>query len=181
MRPVVERVLSVRAPDARTARILRVAAWACAFVLFALAAASYLLPWLGAREVERASTTWRADPEGAFERLERARALNFLSDRPDVIAGAIASRLGDRSRMREAFRRAIERNPHNWYAYLELALVEHLDGRRDAALRALARARALNPSEPVIRRVETRVRAGRPVSPSEIDRVFLQRFEARIQ
>jgi tetratricopeptide (TPR) repeat protein len=142
-----------------------------------LAAGSLALPWLAAREVDQAGRTWRHDAAGAYDRLERARGLNPLSARPDLIAGAIASRLGDRERMREAFGRAAERSPKSWYAHLELGLVEALDGERDAALRELERARALNPREPVIELVSSQVRAGEPVSPRAVDRLFLQRVE----
>ena len=33
------------------------------------------LPWLAAREIDRAANTWRSDPEDAFAILDRARAL----------------------------------------------------------------------------------------------------------
>src|SRR3712207_8741462 len=51
-----------------------------------------------------------------------------------VVAGAIASRVGDVPRMRRHFARAIERNDRNWYSHLELGLADALAGRRDAAL-----------------------------------------------
>jgi hypothetical protein len=146
---------------------------------FAAAAVSYVPPWLAAREVELAATTWSEDPGRAFERLDRARSLNRLSERPDLVAGAIASRLGDRSRMRRAFLGALDRNPDNWYAQLELAIVDSLEGRRSEGLARLARARALNPLEPVIPQVADRVRAGERVSPRVLDRLFLQRVEGR--
>src|SRR5204863_1250869 len=100
----------------------------------AVAAFSLLLPWLAAEEVNQAAREWRRDPGSAFSRLDRARALNPLADEPDLVAGAVASRLGDRGRMRAAFRRAADRNPKNWYAWLELGIAEALDGRRQAAL-----------------------------------------------
>lgn len=146
---------------------------------FGGAAASIVPPWLSAREVELAAATWRDDPERAFQRLDRARRLNPLAERPDLIAGAIASRLDDRPRMRSAFLNALERNPDNWYAHLELAVLDSLEGRKAAALVRLARARELNPLEPAIALVTQRVRAGERVSPRVIDRMFLQRVEAR--
>ena len=66
----------------------------------AFATVSYMLPWAAARNVELAASSWSANPHLAFERLDRARNLNSLSSQPDLVAGAIAERLGDRTRMR---------------------------------------------------------------------------------
>jgi len=141
----------------------------------AVAAVSLLLPWLAAEEVNQAAREWRRDPGAAFARLDKARALNPLADDPDLVAGAIASRLGDRARMRRAFLRAADRNPHNWYAWLELGIAEALDGRRQSALGYLAKAQVLDPGEDVIASVSDSVQAGRPISPIEIDRKLLRR------
>jgi tetratricopeptide (TPR) repeat protein len=140
-----------------------------------VAACSFALPWLAAQEVDQAAKEWKRDPGSAFARLDRARALDPLADDPDLVAGAIASRLGDRARMAAAFRRATSRNPHNWYAWLELGVAEALQGRREAALADLARAQALDPREDTIAFVAAEVRAGKRVSPIEIDRKMLRR------
>jgi tetratricopeptide (TPR) repeat protein len=127
--------------------------------------------------VQAAAGSWRDDRETAFDRLERARALNPLSDNPDLVAGAIASCLGDHARMRVSFERALERNPHNWYAYFELAVVAALDGRREEALQLLGTARRLVPRESAIALVTSQVRAGKPISPAGLDRLFLRRLD----
>jgi tetratricopeptide (TPR) repeat protein len=109
--------------------------------------------------------------------LHRARQLNPLADNPDLVAGAIASRLGDWPAMQASFERAVNRNPANWYAWLELALAENSQGRRGAALRHLARSRALDPREPTIREVAADVAAGKTVKPGRIDRILLRRID----
>jgi tetratricopeptide (TPR) repeat protein len=108
------------------------------------------MPWLSAREVERAVDVWRTRPDDARADLERARKLNPLSARPDLVAGAIAMRQEDYGRAEEAFERALERNGEDWYAELELAIVAALEGRRDDALARLDRAEELNPGEEAI-------------------------------
>jgi hypothetical protein len=158
------------APEARKPALLAVPA---AAVVLA-AAVSFALPWLAAKEVQTAAASWRSDPAAAYRRLDRARALNPLSDRPDLVAGAIASRLGDRARMRRSFERALARNRDNWYAWLELAIVDSLDGHRRAALAKLGRAHALDPGEGTISAVAADVRSGRHISTAEIDRTFLR-------
>jgi tetratricopeptide (TPR) repeat protein len=137
------------------------------------------LPWLAAREIERAADTWRSDPEDAHAILDRARALNPLSARPDLVAGAIAMRQEDFARAEDSFELARERKGDDWYAELELAIVAARDGRRDEALSRLDRAEELNPLEEAVDVVRDGVRSGEQVDPHVIDRIFLQRVEER--
>jgi O-Antigen ligase len=144
--------------------------------LVALAAVISLVPpWLAAKEVQAAAHGWRKSPTKAFDRLDRARRLNPLSDQPDLISGAIASRLGQASAMAAAFTRAIERNPKNWYAHLELGVAYANAAHRADALAELRMARLLDPREPTIPAVIRRVRAGRHVSTAALDEIFLRR------
>lgn len=132
-------------------------------------------PWLSATEVRAAAGEWRQHPAGAFARLDRARHLNPLTDWPDVIAGAIASRLGDDRRMIVFFQRALDRDPKNWYSHLELAVAYGRTGQKDSALRELGVAEHLDPLEPTIPFVRSRLRAGRPIKTEELDTIFLRR------
>lgn len=151
-----------------------------AFVLTSLVLSPFLavsltLPWLAARNVEIASSSWRSDPDAAFDRLDRAAGLNFLSAEPDLTAGAIASQMGDRARVREFFTRSLEREPTNWYAKLELAAVDALEGNRAKALNELKEAHSLNPGDDLISQEIRRVRSRNPMALGEIDQVLLDR------
>jgi tetratricopeptide (TPR) repeat protein len=146
-----------------------------------VAAVCCALPWLSHRQIDRAVAVWRSDPESAYDHLERARALNPLSAEPDLVAGAIAARLDDRSRMPALFARSLERNPHSWYAQLELGLAESISGRPQAAVAAVRRAIALNPQEPLLRQTLRRLEQGEQISPSSLDAVFLDRIASRTQ
>jgi O-Antigen ligase len=142
-------------PGARIA----LAAAACA------AALSYALPALSAREVDGAVRGWSADPAAALRRLERARELNPLSDRPDLVAGLLARHAGDHEQARRAFLKALDRDARSWNVHVEVALLDLRDGRRAAAVQRLERARALNPGEPVIgAALETVARGEAPVA-----------------
>ncbi|MCA1834675.1 MAG: hypothetical protein LC750_18435, partial [Actinobacteria bacterium] len=132
-------------------------------------------PWLAATEVRAAAGEWRQHPASAFARVERARDLNPLTDWPDVIAGAIASRLGDDRLVIASFRRALDRNPTNWYSHLELAVAYGRMGEKAPALRELGFAERLDPLEPTIPFVRSRLRTGRPVQTQELDTIFLRR------
>ena len=169
--------LTARPPAAvRTTRQLRQLLTAGLAAGTAVVVIAYALPWLAAEETLRAATSWRQDPHGAYARLDTASRLNPLSDEPKVVEGAIASRLHDRARMRSAFTEALQRDPRDWYAHLELAVVASLEGRRSVALRELAEARRLDPLEPVLAEVQRDVLAGKRVSPARIDQIFLARI-----
>jgi tetratricopeptide (TPR) repeat protein len=144
--PRPDRPLSRPRPSARVL--------AAAGVLFAAAVGSYALPGLAALEVERAVQAWPEAPDRAFSRLERARRLNPLSERPDVVIGVLARRAGQPDRARTAFQRVLERHPDEWYAHLQLALLDAAEGRREQALAQLVQARSLNPLEPALQEAE---------------------------
>ena len=128
-----------------------------------------------ARETAIAASTWEDDPQAAFDRLERARNLNLLSAQPDLTAGAIASQLGDEDEMRRAFALALAREPDNWYAMLELGVVEALQDDRGGAIRRLEEARRLNPRDPLIREALEGARSGEPISVERVQRALLDR------
>ena len=137
------------------------------------AGASLAFPWLSARQVDVAAETWRADPEEAFARLDRARALNPLSDEPDVIAAVIASRVGDERRQERSLRQALARNPSNWYPMVELAALESRRARPRRAMAWLERAHALNPREPTISVVRQALEAGEAVTSAELQEMYV--------
>jgi hypothetical protein len=157
-----------RAPRPRVV----LAAAAAASVLTVAAAASLTLPWLAERDVNRAASLWPQDAPRAFALLDRARRLNPLSDRADVVGGAIASRLRLYPQMRARFANAVVRSPDDWYANLELGIAASLVGDRSLASASLRRAERLNPHEPVIQTVLRRFRSGRRIDPDAVDRAF---------
>jgi tetratricopeptide (TPR) repeat protein len=167
----------VERPTGWTRRRMTAAALYTLTVVLALV--SLALPWLAAREVERAADAWRTSPEDAYTILDRARMLNPLSARPDLLAGAIAMREDDFGRAEEAFERALDRHGSNWYAELELGVVAAQEGRRDEALGRLDRAEELNPLEETVDIVRDGILSGEPVDPHVLDRIFLQRIEER--
>ena len=129
--------------------------------------------WLSAREIDHAAETWRSDPGGAFDRLDRARSLNRLSDEPDVVTSVIASLVGDQRRQEQALRRALARNPTNWYPMVELAALETRRSRPERALQWLRRAETLNPREPTIAVVRQAIDAGKPVTSAELRAMYV--------
>ena len=158
----------------------RVGLGAVAGVAAALLAASYTLPWLAVRDVEVAAGSWRADAEGAFEALDRAEGLDPLSADAPIVAGTIAARIGDRERLRSSFSEALERDPNNWYALLELGTLDAVEGNRGQAVAKLRRAAELDPGDPLIKSQLRAVKAGRPVSFARLDQALLRRVCDRV-
>jgi O-antigen ligase len=140
-----------------------------------VAAAGLAIPWVAAKEIDTAADSWAADPAGAFHRLDVARRLNPLTDRADIVAGVIASRLHEPGKERAAFQRALQRNPHNWYAHFELALLDAQAGKKAAALLQLRAVRRLNPREPLTSEIRHDVLRGHHISQEEINRIFVER------
>jgi O-antigen ligase len=151
----------------RAVRLRRGLALAVAFA----AAVSYALPALAAREIERAVRGFDADPSAALSGLDRARRLNPLSDRADVIGGALALASGDRRRARRSFERALGRDGQNWYPEAELGLLDLREGRQSSAAARLARAHRMNPLEPSIGAALSAAERGAQAPPGVGERV----------
>ncbi len=155
------------------ARVL--AAPAVVSVLALLAAVSFGAPWLSELEQRQAVTSWTTDAAGAFDHLDTAASLNPLSPTPKLFGGSIALRLGQRARAEQFFRQALERDPDDAYAHLELGALLAQTGRRSAAVAILTRATRLDPRDDITAAVLRRVRRGRPIDVARVNRELAQR------
>lgn len=143
-------------------------------LLAAAAALSFVPPWLAEREIDRATEIWRESPTAAYDRLERAADLNPVSARPALFEGTIALRAGQEARAERAFREALEREPRNAYAWLELAALASSRGDRAEARRRLGRAAELDPRDEATRLARDRIAAGERITPKEVSRAILK-------
>jgi tetratricopeptide (TPR) repeat protein/xanthosine utilization system XapX-like protein len=138
----------------------------------AIAALVLLVPWLAERDMRAAAQDWRASPQDAFERLDRAKTLAPLSPRPYLYEAAIALRLDRVDRARDAYAEALRLNPRDWYSTLELGVLASMRGDRESATGLLERAVRLLPGDRPTRAALRAVRAGR--------RVDIRRINARL-
>jgi tetratricopeptide (TPR) repeat protein len=149
----------------------------------ALAAAAALTgPWLAEREMERAGAIFAEQPLAAYRRLDRAAGLDPLSARPALLEGSIALRYGDLARAEAAFRDALQDDPRDEYATLELGAVASARGRLPEARRRLRRAVALAPRDPLAREALSVMRSGGAIDVTELNRRILaagQRLSGR--
>jgi hypothetical protein len=161
-------------------RLRRWSPFAIAGVGIAAAAIVLVPAWLSARELDQARRISTTEPAAALRLLSGASRLNPFDDEAAVLAGVVAGRAGDEARLERELRRALDRNPSNWYAALELGVALMNEGRGTEAGALLERAHALNPSEPTIELARRRLREGRKLPLSTLDAIFRQRVNRRI-
>lgn len=159
---------------ARVARTTVVATAAVAMVAMfvALGAAS--------RAASRANDTAATAPRAAIADYQRASRLDPLSAAPLVTEAILARRLGDRALARRSLRSALGREPDDWFAHFEVALLDATSGRRQAALARLARAHELNPRQPVVRATARAVRRGARVDPDAVESQLNRQRDVRL-
>jgi O-antigen ligase/polysaccharide polymerase Wzy-like membrane protein len=144
-------------------------------------AVSLALPGIAARYVSAAYDSYAAgSTTAALQRLDRAADLNFLSAEPLLAKGLIARRGGMTAVAEEAFTQAVEREPDNWFARLELGMSLAARGRFRLAVHEAAIAARLNPRQVQTRRVLARFRRGREVAPDAIEAALNEQLTQRL-
>ena len=92
----------------------------------------------------------------------------------------IARRVGRDELTLDAVREAVGREPHNWFAFLELAMAEQRLKLEDEARRSAGTAVRLNPRQPVVREVRNRIDRGVRVDANEVERELFGQLQARL-
>jgi hypothetical protein len=139
------------------------------------AALSFAAPWLSQVDQNKAISTWRTDAASAFRSLDTAASLNPLSATPKLLGGSIALRLGRTDESMRFFRAAIERDPGDSYAHLELGALLAEAGHRQEAVATLAEAHRLDPRDDLTASVLSRVRNGKTVDIARVNRQLAAR------
>jgi len=170
--------VSVAAPRKRAPGAGRKVALVAAAVVGLAALASLVPAYLAVRYTDRAEEVAAADPGAAFRDLERARGLNGASMKPWLAEGRIAISTRDYERARKAFASSLDVED-NWLAHFELALLAAGERRFEPAARELARARALNSSDPVLRDLRKSIRQRRRVDPARVNSEILRKSRIR--
>jgi O-antigen ligase len=130
----------------RPGRLARVGVGAAALAAVVLVA----LPWLVQREVRASREAARAgDLDAARDHAQSARALQPWASSPRLQLALAEERAGNLPAARSAIAGAIERDRRDWELWLVSARIATKLGDLDAAERALARSRELNPRSPL--------------------------------
>ncbi len=148
-----------------------------AIALAATIGVSLVGPWVAARQVAEASAVWHSDPTLAYSLLKHASRFNPVSDEPEVVEATIAAELGDAARMEAGAKAAINRDPHNWFSRLQLAVVLAHEREWDRAERQAVQAQRLDPAEPLVTTVLDSIRSRRPLGLRTANNEVLRRLE----
>ena len=132
--------------------------------LGAVLALSVVPPFLAERYLAAAHGGWRTDLEGAYRDLDRARALNPLTDEPLLAEGAIAREAGDRARAIRTFSQAVEKRPEEYAGHYFLVLL-YRGAQPDRAREELRKVRELDPLNPDLERLKSSLSASPPPGP----------------
>jgi O-antigen ligase len=165
-------------PRLRRARVAvrrRAVAVGLAACLVFVGALSLIAPWLSQLMQDEAVATWRSDRSHAFSALDAASWADPLSPTPKLLAGSIALRLGMRGQSERYFREALERDPRDAYAHLELGALLAQSGQRSESIATLTRARRLDPRDDITAEVLRRVRSGKRVNIAAVNRQLAAR------
>jgi hypothetical protein len=138
-------------------------------------------PWLAVRQTSAAIASWRVEPREALARLDNAAGLDPFSAVPDLVAGAVAVRLGLQGVAGARYAAALERDSRNVYANLQLGAIAAEQGNRPEALARLGRAARLAPRDDVVARARAAVRRGERLDPAAIGRELAERSRRRVR
>lgn len=146
-----------------------------------LAGAAYGMygPYIADRYVNRALKTYGQRPSGAYHDLSRATSLDPLSADPAITEGAAAEGLGDSTRARAAFVRALGKE-QDWYSWLQLALLDAGSGHYTLALSELDRAAKLDVDDPLIGQARTLIKRHQPIDPVKFNQLLTQGANASL-
>lgn len=169
----------VRRPVFRARRAARRAALAVGGALGIAALLSLLGPWLSDIEVRRAAASWQRYPDAAFSQLDKAASYNKLSERPGLLAGAIAIELGRYGKANRAFTQVLDRDPRNLTATISLAGLESHAGRKRRAVGLLEHALELAPGDQTATSELAKAKKGR-LDPREVAQELVANAAARV-
>ncbi len=165
--------LALAATDSRSRKAGRSCMGAPAAVLAGLvglaAVGSLALPYAAQRQYERGVASGVGDLRRTYGALDNAASLNPLRPDPHLRAGLVAVAAGDPGRARSEFRRSLHVED-NWYAHLELALLDSQAGRFRSARAEIARAQTLNAEDRFLAEAAARIRGRRRIDPAQFNR-----------
>jgi O-antigen ligase/polysaccharide polymerase Wzy-like membrane protein len=150
-----------------------------AAVLGAAAIAALAIPFVAARETQKATEVWSSQPAAAYKELRSATSLLPFDAQTYLVGGAIALNSEEPSQARRWLTEAQQRDDRGWLAPFLLGLLDGEQGRRSPARAELARASELNPREPLIGQALDRISSGHPLTFEEAQILLGARQQAR--
>jgi hypothetical protein len=148
----------------------------------ALAAAAVILlvpPWFEDVLVNRGAAVSATSEAVARRDFRWAARVNPWSAEPYLFLGSVELNRGEARLAEASFTRAAQREPDNWYAYLQLAVADVQRRRFGAAERHVTAARRLNPKDPGIALAARLVRRKIMFSPGLLNNLYVTQLNRR--
>jgi O-Antigen ligase len=139
-----------------------------------------VFPWLAEHDLREARKVAAGNPDAALDRLHRSADLNPLSPLAPKTAAVVELRQGDLIAGKRSLQEALDRDPRDSFAYLELAAVASTQMRERRAVRLIERARELAPHDQVVAEVRRTLRKGGTVTPRRLHKLILENIDNRI-
>jgi tetratricopeptide (TPR) repeat protein len=168
--------LEGRPPRRRHAGLLRAGALLAGLAL----AVSFALPGISARFTNAAYGVSATDPALALSRLSRAADYDPLSASPLLARSIILRRVSDFAGSRAALDEAASREPHNWFVYLERAMLFSQQRAWPAAQRDVATAARLNPRQEIVPLVVRAIARHRPVAADHVEAALAAQLATKL-
>lgn len=162
-----------------TSRGLLAATCVCASLAWVSMLLVLGLPFVAARKVQGAIAVYSQRPALAYAELRSASKLMPFDDQIYLVAGAIGLNLEQPATARAWLAEAQLHDDQGWLAPFLLGLIEGEEGRAAQARAQLVRARALNPSEPIVAQALARLHSAHPMTFLEAQRMLASRSEER--
>ncbi|MCW2968314.1 MAG: hypothetical protein JWM71_2086 [Solirubrobacteraceae bacterium] len=155
--------------------------WRSGGALAALGVAlSFALPGISARFTDSAYSTAASNPTLSLHRLAQAADFDPLSAGPELARSIILRRVGDLAAQRGALDEAVSREPENWFAYLERAMLESQTGNWPSARRDVSEAARLNPRQVIVPLVRRAIARRRPVRADVVEARLAAQLASKI-
>ena len=100
---------------------------------------------------------------------------------PLLVSGSIALKVGRADLARSKYAAALERDPRDFYANLELGAIASQAGDRATALARLERASVLSPRDRLVAGALAAVRRGRRLDVGSLNRAIVERARQTIR
>jgi hypothetical protein len=158
-----------------------VARFACLVAVGAAAGFALVPASLAERDLAQAHVVAATQPGKALALLNQAGHLEPLDADPAALAASIDLAGGDAGAATAELHTALARDPGDWLSWLELGIADGATGARAQGFTALERAKAENPSEPLVQQAISSWNTKHPMTAPELFNALTGRINALAQ
>ena len=179
--PVDARAYAVTNEPRRWLAAARMATSAAVLLTAAVALAALVPAYVGERALNEGRMLAASDPRAALSELSLASSFEPFNGAPYTVETGIELRADNAARALQVARSGLRRDSGDWVQWLEYGLAAGAARQPALEQRALGRARALDPREPLIALAQERARTGDPLTIREAAAMLAARDQARVK